>query len=141
LWSAVSLKQLTTKKVNFIVEYLREYKAICKKALTSVSGAQMELQKTRGRKSRDRVFLKILNSKSKYMNKYYILVTWYNEDIVSSWKMAFRILTYIVTTKFFKFLNKASRRIWSYKLWPVNQGCRGLSLMEIVKSNNKSKCQ
>jgi hypothetical protein len=34
---------LTTKKVNFIVEYLWEYKAICKKALTRVSGAQMEL--------------------------------------------------------------------------------------------------
>jgi hypothetical protein len=34
---------LNTKKVDFIVEYLREYEAICKKALTHVSGAQMEL--------------------------------------------------------------------------------------------------
>jgi hypothetical protein len=39
----VSLTPLTTKKVNFIVEYLREYEAICKKALTGVSGAQMKL--------------------------------------------------------------------------------------------------
>jgi hypothetical protein len=39
LWSAVSLTPLTTKKV----EYLRKYEAICKKALTRVSGAQMEL--------------------------------------------------------------------------------------------------
>jgi hypothetical protein len=31
------------KKINVIVEYLREYEAICKKALTRVSGAQMEL--------------------------------------------------------------------------------------------------
>jgi hypothetical protein len=55
LWSAVS-----TKKVDFIVEHLREYKAICKKALTHVSGAQIELfyEKTRGRKSRDRVPLR-----------------------------------------------------------------------------------
>jgi hypothetical protein len=43
LWSAVSLTLLTTKKVDFIVEYLYEYEAICKKALTRVSGAQMEL--------------------------------------------------------------------------------------------------
>jgi hypothetical protein len=35
----VSLAALTTKKVDFIVEY----EAICKKALTHVSGAQMEL--------------------------------------------------------------------------------------------------
>jgi hypothetical protein len=34
---------LTTKKVYFIVEYLREYETICKKVLTCVSGAQMEL--------------------------------------------------------------------------------------------------
>jgi hypothetical protein len=43
LWSAVSLTQLTTKKVDFKVEYLREYEAISKKALTLVSGAKMEL--------------------------------------------------------------------------------------------------
>jgi hypothetical protein len=43
LWSAVSLTQLTTKKVDFIVEYLCEYEAMCKKALTSVSGVQMEM--------------------------------------------------------------------------------------------------
>jgi hypothetical protein len=43
LWSVVSLTPLTTKKVDFIVEYLFEYEAICKKALTRVSGAQMEL--------------------------------------------------------------------------------------------------
>jgi hypothetical protein len=53
----VSLTPLTTKKVNFTVKYLREYEAICKKAFTRVSGAQMELfdEKTKGRKSRDRV--------------------------------------------------------------------------------------
>jgi hypothetical protein len=34
---------LTTKKVDFTVKYLREYEAICKKALTHVSDAQMEL--------------------------------------------------------------------------------------------------
>jgi hypothetical protein len=39
----VSLTLLTTKKVDFIVEYLREYEAICKQALTHLSGAQMEL--------------------------------------------------------------------------------------------------
>jgi hypothetical protein len=39
----VSLTPLTTKNVDFIVEYLRKYEAICKKALTRVSGAQMEL--------------------------------------------------------------------------------------------------
>jgi hypothetical protein len=32
-----------TKKVDFKIEYLREYEVICKKALTRVSGAQMEL--------------------------------------------------------------------------------------------------
>jgi hypothetical protein len=31
------------KKIDFIIEYLCEYEAICKKALTRVSGAQMEL--------------------------------------------------------------------------------------------------
>jgi hypothetical protein len=41
------------KKVDFIVEYLCEYEAICKKSLTRVSGAQIE--KNRGRKSHDRV--------------------------------------------------------------------------------------
>jgi hypothetical protein len=39
----VSLTPLTNKKVDFIVEYLPEYEALCKKALTRVSGAQMEL--------------------------------------------------------------------------------------------------
>jgi hypothetical protein len=60
LWSAVSLTPLTTIKVDFIVEYLREYEAIFKKALTRVSGPLMELfdEKTRGRKSRDRVPLR-----------------------------------------------------------------------------------
>jgi hypothetical protein len=43
--------------VSGIIDYLREYEAICKKALTRVSMAQMELfgEKTGGRKSRDRV--------------------------------------------------------------------------------------
>jgi hypothetical protein len=31
LWSAVSLTPLCAKKVDFIVKYLREYEAICKK--------------------------------------------------------------------------------------------------------------
>jgi hypothetical protein len=46
----VSLTPLTTKKVDFIVEYLRKYEAICKKALTCGSRAQMELfdEKTGG---------------------------------------------------------------------------------------------
>jgi hypothetical protein len=39
LWSAL----LTTKKVEVIVKYLREYEAINIKALTRGSGAQMEL--------------------------------------------------------------------------------------------------
>jgi hypothetical protein len=43
LWSAVSLTPLATKKVDFLVEYLREYEAICKKALNRGSAAQMEL--------------------------------------------------------------------------------------------------
>jgi hypothetical protein len=46
----------------FIVEYLREFEAICKKALARESGVQMELfdeKKTGGRKSRDRVPLKV----------------------------------------------------------------------------------
>jgi hypothetical protein len=57
LWSVVSLTPLTTKKVDFLVEYLQDYEAICKKALTRGSVAQMELfdEKTGGRKSRDRV--------------------------------------------------------------------------------------
>jgi hypothetical protein len=50
LWSAVSLTSLTTKKVDFIVEYLREYEAICKKALTRESGAQMELFKEKNQR-------------------------------------------------------------------------------------------
>jgi hypothetical protein len=45
------------KKFDFIVEYFCEYEAICNKALTRGSMAQMELfdKKTGGRKSRDRV--------------------------------------------------------------------------------------
>jgi hypothetical protein len=43
---------LTTKKVDFIVEYLREYEAIYKKALTRVSGAQMELFDEKNRRSK-----------------------------------------------------------------------------------------
>jgi hypothetical protein len=39
----VSLTPLTIKKVDFRVEYLGEYEATYKKALTCVSGAQMEL--------------------------------------------------------------------------------------------------
>jgi hypothetical protein len=45
------LTLLTTNKVDFVVQFLREYKAICKKALICVSGAQIELfdeKKTRG---------------------------------------------------------------------------------------------
>jgi hypothetical protein len=55
------LPWLTTKKVDFIVDYLHEYEAICKQVLTRVSGAQVELfyeKKTRGRKFRDRVPLR-----------------------------------------------------------------------------------
>jgi hypothetical protein len=37
------IKYIDTADHWFIVEYLREYNAICKKALTRVSGAQMEL--------------------------------------------------------------------------------------------------
>jgi hypothetical protein len=49
------------KKIDFKVEYLREYEAICKKALTRGPRAQRELfdEKTRGRKSRGRVPLTI----------------------------------------------------------------------------------
>jgi hypothetical protein len=56
-WSAVSLIPLTT---NFKVEYLREHKAICKKALTHLTEAQMELfdAKSRGQKSCYRATLK-----------------------------------------------------------------------------------
>jgi hypothetical protein len=59
------------KKNDFIVEYLREYEAICKKALTRGSRAQMELfdEKTRGRKSRDRVPLN-RTSRNKNMKRY-----------------------------------------------------------------------
>jgi hypothetical protein len=39
----VSLRPLTTKKVDVIVEYLREYEAICKKASSRGSGDQMEM--------------------------------------------------------------------------------------------------
>jgi hypothetical protein len=34
---------MTTKKVDFIVEYLGKYEVICKKALISGPGAQMKL--------------------------------------------------------------------------------------------------
>jgi hypothetical protein len=39
----MTLTALTTKKVNFKVECLCKYEAICKKALAQGSGAQMEL--------------------------------------------------------------------------------------------------
>jgi hypothetical protein len=52
LWSAVSLTPMTTKKVDFLVEYLREYEAICKKTLTLGSGAQMELFDEKNRRSK-----------------------------------------------------------------------------------------
>jgi hypothetical protein len=48
-WSAVSIlvsgviDTADHKKIDFKVEYLREYEAICKKALTRGSRAQMEL--------------------------------------------------------------------------------------------------
>jgi hypothetical protein len=38
------------KKIDFIVEYLREYEAVCKKALTRGSRAQMELFDEKNRK-------------------------------------------------------------------------------------------
>jgi hypothetical protein len=40
---SVSLTPLTAKKLDFIVKYLREYKVMCKNALTRGSRAQMEL--------------------------------------------------------------------------------------------------
>jgi hypothetical protein len=40
------------KKIDFIVEYLREYEAICKKALTRGSVAQMELFDEKNRRSK-----------------------------------------------------------------------------------------
>jgi hypothetical protein len=40
------------KKVDFLVEYLREYEAICKKALTRGSGAQMEFFDGKNRRSK-----------------------------------------------------------------------------------------
>jgi hypothetical protein len=52
-WSAVSMTSLTSgggvidtadhKKIDFIVEYLCEYKAICKTALTRGSRSEIEL--------------------------------------------------------------------------------------------------
>jgi hypothetical protein len=48
----VSTTPLTTKKVDFNVEYFREYEAICKKALTRVSGAQMELFDEKNQRSK-----------------------------------------------------------------------------------------
>jgi hypothetical protein len=47
-----SLLWSMAKKVNFIVEYLWEYEAICKKALTRVSGAQMELFDEKNQRSK-----------------------------------------------------------------------------------------
>jgi hypothetical protein len=52
LWSADSLTPLTTKKVDFIVEYLREFEAICKMALTHISRAQMELFDEKNQRSK-----------------------------------------------------------------------------------------
>jgi hypothetical protein len=40
------------EKMDFIVEYLREYEAICKKALTWGSRAQMELFDEKNRRSK-----------------------------------------------------------------------------------------
>jgi hypothetical protein len=40
------------KKIDFIVEYLREFEAICKKALARGSGAQMELFDEKNRRSK-----------------------------------------------------------------------------------------
>jgi hypothetical protein len=40
------------KKIDFIVEYLREYKATCKKALTLGSRAQMELFDEKNQRSK-----------------------------------------------------------------------------------------
>jgi hypothetical protein len=40
------------KKIDFIVEYLREYEVICKKALTRGSRAQMELFDEKNRRSK-----------------------------------------------------------------------------------------
>jgi hypothetical protein len=41
-----------TKKVDFIVKYLCKYEAMCKKALTRVSGAQMELFDEKNQRSK-----------------------------------------------------------------------------------------
>jgi hypothetical protein len=40
------------KKIDFLVEYLREYEKICKKALTRRSGAQKELFDEKNRRSK-----------------------------------------------------------------------------------------
>jgi hypothetical protein len=48
----VSLTQRTIKKADFIVEYLREYEGICKKAFNLGSGAQMELFDEKIRRSK-----------------------------------------------------------------------------------------
>jgi hypothetical protein len=37
------ISPLTTKKVDFLVKYLHDYEAICKKAVTRGSWAQMEM--------------------------------------------------------------------------------------------------
>jgi hypothetical protein len=47
-WSALSL----TQKIDFIVEYLREYEVICKKALTRWPRAQMELFDEKNQRSK-----------------------------------------------------------------------------------------
>jgi hypothetical protein len=48
----LSITPLTTKKIDFIVKYLLEYEAICKKALTRGSWAQMELFEEKNRRSK-----------------------------------------------------------------------------------------
>jgi hypothetical protein len=50
------------KKIDCIVEYLCEYEAICRKALTRGSRAQVELfdEKNRRSKSRDKVPLRMM---------------------------------------------------------------------------------
>jgi hypothetical protein len=51
-WSSVSLTPLATKKVDFIVKYLSEDKAVRKKAFTHGPGAQMELFDEKNRRSK-----------------------------------------------------------------------------------------
>jgi hypothetical protein len=53
-WSAVSIlvSGVNDKNIDFIVEYLREYVVIWKKALTRWSRAQMELFDEKNRRSK-----------------------------------------------------------------------------------------